>query len=135
MGDTRTFQMGLVGLRFSVFLVMLMWTLDKFIRPEHAAKVYENFYFIPGITASISTTLGILELILLMGFLLGLAKKLTYGGVFILHAISTLSSIPQYINPYEGGNLLFFAAWPMLAACWMLYLMRDKDHIFTLGKP
>ena len=27
-------------------------------------------------------------------------------------------------------NLLFFAAWPMLAACFALYLLRDLD---TLG--
>ncbi|NES82615.1 MAG: hypothetical protein F6K10_15050 [Moorea sp. SIO2B7] len=26
-------------LRLSVFIVMLMWTIDKFVRPEHAAAV------------------------------------------------------------------------------------------------
>jgi hypothetical protein len=36
----------LLLLRLSVFLVFLMWTLDKFVNPAHAAAVLENFYFI-----------------------------------------------------------------------------------------
>jgi hypothetical protein len=34
----------LLALRLGVFIVMLMWTLDKFINPEHAALVFERFY-------------------------------------------------------------------------------------------
>ncbi|GAL25194.1 hypothetical protein JCM19239_5084 [Vibrio variabilis] len=30
------------------------------------------------------------------------------------------------------SNLLFFAAWPMLAACYLLYILKDYDR-FTLG--
>jgi putative oxidoreductase len=29
-------------------------------------------------------------------------------------------------------NLLFFAAWPMLAACIALYLLRDQDTLLTV---
>jgi hypothetical protein len=43
----------------------------------------------------------------------------------IFHAISTLASYRQYLAPFD--NLLFFAAWPMLAACFTLYLLRDLD--------
>jgi hypothetical protein len=38
----------------------------------------------------------------------------------------------QYLNPWEPNNLLFFAAWPMLAACFSLYLLRELDTKFTL---
>jgi hypothetical protein len=35
-----------------------------------------------------------------------------------MHAVSTLSSWKMYLTPFaEGPSLLFFAAWPMLAAC------------------
>jgi hypothetical protein len=30
-------------------------------------------------------------------------------------------------------NLLFFAAWPMLAACFALYLLRDLDTLGVVG--
>lgn len=80
------------------------------------------------------TALAIAELILLAGFLFGVKRRISYGLVFILHGVSTLSSWQQYINPFEGPNLLFFAAWPMLAACFMLYLYRDEDQLMTFAK-
>ena len=118
---------GLLALRVSVFLVMAMWTLDKFARPEHAGKVYEAFYFLPGLGKGVLLVVGIAEAALLVGFLAGYRKRLTYGLVLLLHAVSTLSSFRQYLAPFDKGNLLFFAAWPMLAACWALYRLRDHD--------
>jgi len=117
----------LLAMRLSVFLVMLMWTLDKLINPAHAAKVYEVFYFIPGLDSTALMAIAIAELILLAAFVLGLYKTYTYGAVLVLHGISTLSSFGLYLDPWEGHNLLFFAAWPMLAACYGLFLLRNDD--------
>lgn len=131
MTTDRRISVALLLLRLSVFLVMLMWTLDKFIRPEHAASVFENYYFVAGLGREITYILGAIELALLVGFVLGFVKRYTYGAVLVLHGISTISSFNHYIKPYaEGPHLLFFAAWPMLAACLTLYLLRDLD---TLG--
>jgi hypothetical protein len=110
-----------------------MWTLDKLLNPEHAAAVYKNFYFISGME-NIIFFIGAVEMIILAGFLLGYKKKWTYSAVFIFHAVSTLSSIKQYLSPFTGPHLLFFAAWPMLAACFVLYYLRDRDTLFTVGK-
>ena len=125
-------KIALLLLRLSVFLVMLMWTLDKFVRPEHAAAVYEKFYFLGGVGKELFLILGALELILLAAFVLGLYKRVTYGLVCLLHGISTLSSWKVYLTPFaDGPNLLFFAAWPMLAACIALYLLREQDTLLT----
>jgi len=121
----------LLALRLSVFLVMLMWTLDKFINPSHAAAIFENFYFIPGLESNVVLILAILEIALLALFVLGLFKTLTYGAVLALHAVSTLSSFGMYLAPFEQYNLLFFAAWPMLAACFALFLLRNEDTRLT----
>jgi len=109
---------------------MLMWTLDKFVRPAHAAAVYKAFYRLPLSAPGLLYLLGALELVLLVGFVVGAQKRLTYGVVTVLHRISTLSSFNQYLAPFQGTNLLFYAAWPMLAACVTLYALRDLD---TLG--
>lgn len=123
----------LLMLRLSVFLVMLVWTVDKIVNPIHAARVYEYFYFIPGLGETAFTVIGIAELLLLAAFIVGWQKRWTYGAVFGLHAISTLSSYQQYLSPFEPvTNLLFFAAWPMLAACFTLYYLRDLDTRLTL---
>jgi putative oxidoreductase len=133
MNDDKKFKISMLFLRSTVFLVMLMWTLDKFINPAHAAKVYEKFYFIPGLDNLMITVIGAAELVLLLLFFFGFKKKFTYGAVLALHAVSTLSSFGQYLSPFEGPNLLFFAAWPMLAACFMLFLFREKDSLLQLG--
>ncbi len=122
----------LLALRLTVLAVMLIWTVDKFVRPEHAVEIYEYFYFIGGLGHGIIYAIGALELILLIGFGLGFLKPWTYGTVLILHAVSTLSSFRQYLAPFEGPNLLFFAAWPMLAACYALFALRDQDTLCTL---
>ncbi len=132
MKDEKRLPLVMLILRLSVFLVMLVWTLDKFINPEHATKVYEHFYFIGGLGSRAITIIGIIEIVILLGFLLGFQKRYTYGAVFLFHAISTLSSYKQYMDPFD--HLLFFAAWPMLAACFALYILRDEDTLWVVGK-
>jgi putative oxidoreductase len=126
-------QLSLLLLRLSVFLVMFMWTIDKFINPGHAAKVYESFYNIAGLEVVVMFAIGTIELIILLLFLVGYKKKYTYGAVLALHAVSTLSSFRQYLTPFDGPNLLFFAAWPMLAACFVLFLLRDQDKKWSVS--
>lgn len=125
-------QFSLLFLRVTVFLVMFMWTIDKFLNPVHAAKVYEKFYYIAGLEGVLMYVIGTIEIIILLLFLLGYKKKYTYGMVLIFHAISTLSSFKQYLAPFEGMHLLFFAAWPMLAACFTLFLLRDQDKKLSI---
>lgn len=132
MSEERRLSLSLLMLRVGIFVVMLMWTIDKFVRPDHAAGVFSNFYGISGLDAQIAYMLGALELGLLLAFVAGIARRWTYGLVLVLHGISTLSSWSQYLQPFEGPNLLFFAAWPMLAACAALYLLRDQDT-YTVG--
>jgi hypothetical protein len=80
--------------------------------------------------------LATLELMLLFAFVAGIARRWRYGIVLLLHAVSTLSPWLQYSPPFEGANLLFFAAWPMLAARVALYLLLDSDvYIFRSSLP
>jgi hypothetical protein len=129
----KKLQLALLFLRLTVFLVMFMWTIDKFINPGHAAKVYESFYNIAGLGSVVMYTIGAIETIILLLFLAGLYKKYTYGAVLVFHAVSTFASYKQYLTPFEGPSLLFFAAWPMLAACFALFLLRDEDRMLSAG--
>jgi len=133
MINVKKLELSMLFLRASVFLVVFMWTIDKFINPNHAAKVYEKFYYISGLENVIINAIGIIELIILILFFIGFKKKYTYGAILAFHTVSTLSSFHQFLTPFEGVNLLFFAAWPMLAACVTLFLLRKEDTMFQLG--
>ncbi len=119
-------------LRISVFLVMFMWCIDKLMNPAHSAIIFENFYFMAGLSNTVFYIIGIVELVILIGFVTGFKKRLTYGLVLLFHGISTLASFEGYLAPFEGPNLLFFAAWPMLAAAFALYYLRDLDTLWAI---
>lgn len=133
MLETRL-RLSLFILRLGVFIVMFIWTLDKFVRPEHTSAVFQKFYMMPALSHSSSYFIGMIQGLIVLGFLIGFKKKFTYGAILVLHTISTLSSFSQYLHPWDGPNILFFAAWPMLAATLALFLLREYDTTCTVGK-
>ncbi len=133
MENSNRIANALFCLRLGVFIVMFMWTIDKFINPDHAAAVYKAFYFLGEFSATTFLIIGVLEMLILIGFLLGIKKTLTYGLVLLFHTVSTVSTWAKLLDPFTGVNLLFFAALPMLAACWALFSLRDLDTKFTIG--
>ena len=126
-------QFSLLFLRLTVFLVIFMWTIDKFINPGHSAKIYESYYNIAGLGDVVMYAIGVIEIIILLLFLVGYKKKYTYSAILAIHTVSTLSAFKQYLAPFDGPNLLFFAAWPMLAACLALFLLRDQDRKWSIS--
>jgi len=134
MNDTQLqiqLPRALLALRLGVFIVMLMWTLDKFVNPAHASGIFAGFYGIEGLGEALIYGLALLELVLVLGFVAGAYKRLTYGIILLFHGATTLISWKYYLG---FGNLLFFAAWPMFAACYALYILRDADTLFTLKR-
>lgn len=129
---TRRLSVSLLLLRAGVFIVMIMWTLDKFVNPGHAAAVAENFYFMEGLGGAALMVIGGVQLVIVLAFAAGFLKTLSYGLVLLMHAVSTFASYQQYLAPWD--NLLFFAAWPMLAACVALFLLRDADTLLSADR-
>lgn len=124
----------LLLLRLSVFIVMLFWTLDKFFKPDHASQVFAAFYGIQGLGNAPIYLIGLIQLIIVLGFVAGIKKKWTYGAVLFMHAISVIVSFPRYLDPFTSPNLLFFAGWPMLAACFGVFYLRDLDTLWVVEK-
>ena len=131
MDDNRRLAIALLIMRIGVFVVMIMWSIDKIVNPGHAAGVFEHFYFLSGMGPALLTAIAVVQIILELAFLAGLFKTITYGYVLIVHAISTLSSWRQYLDPLD--NMLFLAAIPMLAACIALFMLRDRDRLLSAG--
>ncbi len=66
MEKDQRIRVSLLTLRTGVFIVMFMWTIDKFARPEHAAAVFRHFYFIEGLSHAMSYMVGALEMLIIL---------------------------------------------------------------------
>jgi putative oxidoreductase len=130
----RKLEVSLLALRLGVATVMLVWVVDKFVRPGHLTQILEGLYGVSGVGEAIVMGVGICQLLLVLAFLAGVAKTWTYGAILLLHAASTFVAWRLYLAPFEGSNILFFAAWPMLAACLALFLMREQDRLWAIDK-
>ncbi|HLF12950.1 MAG TPA: DoxX family membrane protein [Gammaproteobacteria bacterium] len=124
--DRRT-AVALLILRLSLGIFLLQWSLEKFIAPSSAAGVAKAFY---GVSPSTTQTYvaGAAELVLALALLVGVARRWTYGAAFLVHAVSVAATWQQLFDPYGGrGNHLFIAGIPVLAAFFVLYLLRRAD--------
>ena len=125
-------RVALFLMRVSVFLVMIMWSLSKLLDPDGAAGIFEGLYYIQALGVASMAAVGLFQMAIEVLFLLGIARFWTYGFVLITHGISAIASWQQYLNPID--HMLFLAAIPMLAACLTLFLLRDDDQLFTMGR-
>lgn len=91
----------------------------------------QSFYGISGAGESVIRAIGVVQGLIALAFLIGFARKWSYGAVLAMHAITTLISWSAYLEPLK--NILFFAAWPMLAACITLFLLRGHDRIASVS--
>lgn len=126
----RYLDLSLLLLRLGVGLVMAMWTADKFVNPSHGAAIMENFYGLPALGSEVVVALGVIQAVIVILFATGSLRGFSYGAVLAMHGASTLSTWKQYLDGFD--NLLFFAAWPMLAACIALFLLRAHDRLLSV---
>ncbi len=129
MNATRL-SMALLVLRIGLGVFLLLWSIDKLVAPEGMVAIYQFFYGI-NITIKTAYVAGALELLLSLAIILGFLKTYSYGLGLVLHAISTIASYQQLLHPF-GGNHLFIAALPVLAAFITLFLLRQQDNLWAL---
>ena len=123
----------LLLLRLGIGIVFVMWTVNKLINPENAAAVFTKYYQLQSLSSSLVYMVGTLQAIVVLTFVLGAFRSYSYSAILILHGFSTISSYKQYLDPWNSPHLLFFAAFPMLAACITLLLLRDFDQFSVDG--
>ena len=131
MTDERKLQVSLLSIRLATSAFFLVWTFQKVFAPELAQRVFQNFYFSAPSVEQVTIT-GIAQLIVVLAFAAGLFRFWTYGTLLLMHGVSTLSTYERLANPYESPNALFWAAVPVLAAVFALFLLRKQDRLLSL---
>jgi len=133
MSDSKL-RLPLFFTRISIAYFLLPWILMRFTQPDSAEGIAAKYYKISSMPDIATTIIGVLWLILLACFVLGIKKRISYGLVLVLHAIGTAFTIPYLLLGTSGMNILFFAAIPVIGAMWLLYTLRDQDTLLSLNK-
>lgn len=126
----RHLSLSLLLLRLGIAIVMGIWAADKFVNPGHGQAVLESFYGLDGTQVSVVTLIGVIQALIVAVFTIGAFRTWSYGVVLVMHGVTTLASWKQYLDAFD--NLLFFAAWPMFAACIALFLLRQHDTLLNV---
>jgi len=132
--------LALFSLRISIFILMIVWAGLKVIAPVSYAGdgadnpgIFAGFYGV-GLGETIVLVIGVLQILFLIAYVLGLFKTITTGGVLLMNVVTFLVVIPNLMMPFEKPNLLFLASLPVLGASLAHFLMRKQDTFLSLGK-
>ena len=119
--------------RLSIFYFMLPWQVMRFTNPEQINNIANTYYHQDaGIPAILNTVIGVFWIILLLAFVTGFKKRISYGLMFVLHVGAILLSIQAYIWGLDSFRQIFLAAIPAAAAMGLLYLLRDEDTFLSV---
>jgi putative oxidoreductase len=124
-------QVALLLLRVGLGFFLLVWSCAKFAAPEAAVGIFRVFYKIP-ISTTAAYAIGGVEALLSVLILAGAWKSYTYAIGLGLHTVSTIASWKPLISPFSPGHDLFVAAIPVLTAFIALYILRDRDVLWSL---
>ena len=118
--------------RLSVFYFMLPWQLMRFTKPDAVVGIAKKHYNFT-MPDSLPMITGVIMMAILIAFLLGVKKRISYGLVLVLHAVGTLMTLPKLIIGLESFYILFLAAIPTIFAILLLYILRDEDTMLSLN--
>lgn len=120
--------LALLLLRLTLGVFLLQWAIEKFVVPGTSVAIFQRFYGLD-VGQALIPAIGVAQVVLALAFLAGFRPKLTYLAVLVMHAITTLVTIPRLIAPWNPvSNHLFIAGVPVLAAFAALWLLRDADR-------
>ena len=129
----------LLACRLGVFIVFLVWTYNKLVRPEHGVHMMGKFYFIPGLTETVILAFSVFELVMCVLLLIGLYKRLVRGFFLFLSILAV--AVPQVIQGYIKAiteqahpTILYFTGFCLLACSISIYVLRDYDTLFSISK-
>ena len=119
--------------RLSVVVFLTPWVLMRFVASDSAKGIASKYYKISNMSDAVNTGVGILWVALLIAFLAGYQKRISYGLVLVFHTIGTAFTIPYLIPGTEKFNILFIAALPTISAMLLLYTLRERDTFLSLN--
>lgn len=90
----------LLIMRLSIGAFLVVWTSLKFLRPEWMVNVFRGTYGLDWVTQDYAFFVGAVQGLLVLLFIIGAWRTMTYALVTIMHATGIVGAL-------LGGNVLF----------------------------
>ncbi len=133
MQDKRKIEIALLILRLSIGAFLAVWASLKFLRPEWMVNIFRGSYGQAWVTQDMAFLVGTLQAIIVLAFLIGFARTITYGFVTLMHATGVIASIPSLINFTKYPSNLLWTSVATLGALIALFILRDLDNLFSVS--
>ena len=127
----KQLSIALLIMRLSIAAFFGVWSSLKFFRPGWFENVFQNFYGLEFVSRDLSTMVGVVQILIVLAFVLGFKRGLSYGALVAMQAAGVLGSTPNLMNFTQYPNNLMWAAVPALGAAIALFLLREHDG-FTI---
>lgn len=121
----------LLSLRISLGWLLVIWGADKVFNVEHGLAVANKFYF--GFLAAESALqiAGVLQILIGLAVVVGLARRWAYPVQLLLNSASLLAVFKSVLDPwgwfFTGSNALFYPSLIIFAASLLLIAFREDD--------
>jgi uncharacterized membrane protein YphA (DoxX/SURF4 family) len=130
----------LLLLRVSIGLLMVFWGIDKLVNVEHGMLVSEGFYLGLFSIPVLLQAFGVLQVLLGLLVIVGVARDLVYPALLAITAATALGVWKSIVDPWgwylQGSNVLFYPSLIIFAASVVLWAFRDEDTlVLSRGRP
>lgn len=121
----------LLLLRVSLGWLLVIWGADKVFNVEHGLAVANKFYFGFLATQSAMQIAGVLQILIGLAVVVGLARRWAYPIQVLLNSASLLAVVKSVLDPwgwfFTGSNALFYPSLIIFAASLLLIAFREDD--------
>ena len=100
MPSPRRLSFSLLILRLFIGAFLIVWASLKFLRPEWMVNVFKGSYKLSWVTQDHAFIIGALQLLIVIIFILGLWRTVTYAFITLMHSAGVIATL-------LNGNLLF----------------------------
>lgn len=132
MPETKI-SIALLIMRLTLAAFFGVWSSLKFFRPSWFENVFQNTYGLDFASKDMSAIVGVIQILIVLAFVLGAYRTLSYAALGLMQAAGVLGSLPNLMNFTSYPNNLMWAAVPALGAVVALFILRDYDRFTVDG--
>lgn len=103
MPSPRSLAIALLIIRLTTGAFLFVWASLKFLRPEWMVNVFRGTYGLEWVTADYAYAVGMAQMVVVVLFLLGAFRTVTYGFVTLMHATGIIGALLSGSLLFKGG--------------------------------